>query len=132
MEILRDLGIEEEAISRATPQEYMGEQVYAESLVGQEYGRIRTWQTHPAHKAEHDMASPSSVCDLPQLYFEPMVVQAALLRGSDIRFSTAYLGHVQDNEGRHDHAAGCSERSRGPRPFQIPDWRGRGTLQSCH
>jgi 2,4-dichlorophenol 6-monooxygenase len=99
MEILRDLGIEEEAISRATPQEYMGEQVYAESLVGQEYGRIRTWQTHPAHKAEHDMASPSSVCDLPQLYFEPMVVQAALLRGSDIRFSTAYLGHVQDNEG---------------------------------
>ena len=32
MEILRDLGLEEQATSLATPQAYMGEQVYAESL----------------------------------------------------------------------------------------------------
>lgn len=99
MEILRDLGLEEQARSLATPQSYMGEQVYAESLVGEEFGRIRTWQTHPTRQAEHDLASPCGICDLPQLYFEPMVVQAAALRGADIRFNTEYLQHTQDDDG---------------------------------
>lgn len=99
MEILRDLGLEEKAKSLATAQEYMANQVYAESLVGQEFGRIRTWQNHPTRKAEHDLASPTAVCDLPQLLFEPMVIQAAMHRRSDVRFSTEYLSHTQDSEG---------------------------------
>jgi 2,4-dichlorophenol 6-monooxygenase len=99
MEILRDLGLEDQAKSLATPQDYMGEQVYAESLVGEEYGRIRTWQTHPARKAEHDMASPCAICDLPQLYFEPILVQAATQLGSNVRFKTEYLSHEQDEDG---------------------------------
>lgn len=99
MEILRDVGLEAKAKNLATPQEYMANQVYAESLVGEEFGRIRTWQNHPARKAEHDLASPTSVCDLPQLYFEPMVIQSAMQRGSDVRFSTEYLSHTQDEDG---------------------------------
>ncbi|WP_454916222.1 FAD-dependent oxidoreductase [Xanthobacter sediminis] len=99
MEIMRDLGLEEAAISLATPQSYMGEHVYATSLLGEEFGRIRTWSTHPTNKAEHDLASPSAVCDLPQLYFEPLLVNAASLRGADVRFLTEYLSHVQDKEG---------------------------------
>jgi 2,4-dichlorophenol 6-monooxygenase len=99
MEILRDLGLEEQAKSLATPQDHMGEQVYAQSLIGEEFGRIRTWQTHPARKAEHDTASPCAICDLPQLYFEPIVVQAAALNGSNVRFKTEYLSHDQDAQG---------------------------------
>lgn len=95
MEILRDLGLEEAAKELATPQCDMGEHVFASSLAGEEFGRIRTWSTDPAKKAEHDLASPCSVCDLPQLYFEPLVVNAAGLRGSDIRFKTEYLSHTQ-------------------------------------
>ncbi len=116
MEILRDLGLEEQAKSLATPQDYMGEQVYAESLIGEEYGRIRTWQTHPARKADHDMASPCSICDLPQLYFEPILVQAAMLLGSNVRFKTEYLSHEQDEDGVTstllDHVSGVEYKVR--------------------
>ncbi len=99
MEILRDLGLEDAAVALASPQSYMGEHVYASSLVGEEFGRIRSWSTHPVSKAAHDMASPTSVCDLPQLYFEPLVVNAATQRGSDVRFQTEYVSHVQDENG---------------------------------
>ena len=99
MEIVRDIGLEAPAMALSTPQSYMGEHVYATSLAGEEFGRIRTWSTHPVAKAEHDMASPSSVCDLPQLYFEPLVVNAASLRGADVRFKTEYLSHTQDEHG---------------------------------
>ncbi len=99
MEILRDLGLEESAKSLSTPQSYMGEHVFATSLAGEEFGRIRTWSTHPLSKGEHDLASPSSVCDLPQLYFEPMAINAACLRGSDVRFQTEYISHTQSEDG---------------------------------
>ncbi len=99
MEILRDLGLEDAAKELATPQSYMGEHVYATSLVGEEYGRIRSWSTHPASMAEHVMASPTTYCDFPQLYFEPLVVNAATQRGADVRFQTEYLSHVQDETG---------------------------------
>jgi 2,4-dichlorophenol 6-monooxygenase len=99
MEIMRDVGLEEAAKAIASPQSYMGEHVYATSLAGEEFGRIRSWSTHPASKAEHDMASPASYCDLPQLYFEPLLVNAASQRGSDVRFQTEYLSHTQDDQG---------------------------------
>ena len=99
MEVMRDIGLEEAAIALASPQSYMGEHIYAASVTGEEFGRIRSWATHPTAKAEHDLASPSTYCDLPQLYFEPLVVNAASLRGSDVRFQTEYLSHVQDAEG---------------------------------
>lgn len=99
MEIMRDIGLEEPAKALASPQSYMGEHVYATSVTGEEFGRLRSWATHPIAKGEHEMASPSSYCDLPQLYFEPLVVNAAALRGSDVRFQTEYVSHVQDADG---------------------------------
>jgi 2,4-dichlorophenol 6-monooxygenase len=98
MEILRDLGLEDAAKDLATPQAMMGN-VFAESVVGQEFGRLYAWSTHPTAKAAHDLASPCSVCDLPQLYFEPLVVSQCSLRGSDVRFHTEYVSHVQDADG---------------------------------
>ena len=99
MEILRDQGLEEAAKELATPQSYMGEHVYASSMVGEEYGRIRSWSTHPTAMAEHVRASPTTYCDFPQLYFEPLVVNAATQRGADVRFQTEYISHAQDENG---------------------------------
>lgn len=99
MEILRDLGLEEAAKDLATPQSHMGEHAFSTSLVGEEFGRIRTWSTDIVRQAEHDLASPCSYCDLPQLYFEPLVTNAAGIRGSDVRFRTEYLSHTQDADG---------------------------------
>jgi 2,4-dichlorophenol 6-monooxygenase len=98
MEILRDLGLESAAIALATPQAMMGH-VFATSMVGEEFGRIYSWSTHPTAKAVHDLASPCAMCDLPQLYFEPLVVAQCALRGSDVRFQTEYLSHEQDADG---------------------------------
>ena len=98
MEILRDLGLEEAAKLHATPQNKMGH-VFATSLTGKELGRIYSWATHPLAKAAHELASPCSVCDLPQLYFEPLILTQCMLRGSDVRFHTEYLSHEQDAKG---------------------------------
>lgn len=99
VEVLRDLGLEEEVLARATPQHLMGEHVYATSLAGAELGRLRTWYTHPHFKAEHDLASPTSVCDLPQHILEPILVNAAATRGSSVRFNTEFLTFTQDADG---------------------------------
>ena len=98
MEILRDLGLEDAAKDLSTPKDMMGA-VFASSLVGEEFGRIYSWSGDPVAKAAHELASPCSVCDLPQLYFEPLVVSQCSLRGSDVRFHTEYLSHQQDATG---------------------------------
>ncbi|MBP7443862.1 MAG: FAD-dependent monooxygenase, partial [Zoogloea sp.] len=45
MEVLRDLGIEDEAIKYATPWEQMGDTLFTTSLAGEELVRLRTWGT---------------------------------------------------------------------------------------
>ncbi len=98
MEVLRDLGLEDEAVESATPQHLMGEHVWATSLAGTEIGRLRTWYTHPHFKAEHDLGSPSSVCDIPQDIMEPILVNAASYRGSKVRFNTELISFTQDDD----------------------------------
>lgn len=98
MEILRDLDLEESARALSVPQDKMGH-VFARSLVDEEFGRIYSWSTHPAAKARHDLASPCALCDLPQYYFEPLVVAQCALRGSDLRTRTEYISHIQDADG---------------------------------
>ncbi|CAB3788506.1 2,4-dichlorophenol 6-monooxygenase [Paraburkholderia caffeinitolerans] len=103
VEVFRDLGLEAELLQRATPQHLMGEHVYATSLAGRELGRLRTWYTHPHFKAEHDLASPSPVCDVPQDILEPILVNAAASRGSSVRFNTELLSFEQDDDGVSAH-----------------------------
>jgi 2,4-dichlorophenol 6-monooxygenase len=101
MEVLRDLGpeVEAEAYMHAAPQEIMGENVFCESLAGEEIGRLKTWGTHPLSKAEHLMSSPSLMNDLPQTFMEPLLFKTACSRGTQARMSTEYLRHEQDAEG---------------------------------
>jgi 2,4-dichlorophenol 6-monooxygenase len=99
MEILRDMGVEEDVVEKATPQELMGNNVFCTSLAEEEFARLRTWGTHPARQADYTLASPSSICDCPQTLMEPILVSHAAARGSRVRFDTEYLSLEQDADG---------------------------------
>lgn len=101
MEVLRDLGadVEAEAYQFATHQHLMGQNVFCESLAGEEIGRLVAWGNHPDSQAEHRRASPCQMNDLPQTYMEPLLFKTAASRGSQTRMSTEYRSHVQDDTG---------------------------------
>jgi 2,4-dichlorophenol 6-monooxygenase len=99
MEIFRDLGIEDRVLADATPHDLVGDTVFCTSIAGEEIGRIRTWGTHPAREADYQLASPSLICDIPQTYLEPILVENAAARGAQTRFSTEYLTLRQDADG---------------------------------
>ncbi len=112
MEVLRDLGpeVEAEAYMHATQQDLMGENVFCESLAGEEIGRMKSWGKHPLSRAEHHLASPCHMNDLPQTFMEPLLFKTACARGTQARMSTEYVSHVQDGAGvtttLHDRLAG--------------------------
>ncbi len=101
MEVLRDLGreVEDEAYLFATHQALMGENIFCESLAGEEIGRMKAWGNHPLSKAEHLMSSPTKMNDLPQTFMEPLLFKTACARGTQARMSTEYLRHQQDADG---------------------------------
>ena len=101
MEVLRDLGheVEKEAYMHATEQELMGNNVFCESLAGEELGRLNSWGTHPNSKAEHLLSSPTFMNDLPQTFMEPLLFKTACSRGTQARMSTEYLSHTEDETG---------------------------------
>jgi 2,4-dichlorophenol 6-monooxygenase len=101
MEVLRDLGkeVEEEAYLHATEQDLMGENVFCESLAGEEIGRMKSWGKHPLSRAEHQLSSPTHMNDLPQTFMEPLLYSTACKRGAQGRMSTEYISHVQDADG---------------------------------
>ena len=101
MEVLRDLGreVEQEAYLFASHQELMGENIFCESLAGEEIGRMKAWGNHPLSKAEHLMSSPTRMNDLPQTFMEPLLFKTACSRGTQARMSTEYLRHEQDADG---------------------------------
>lgn len=99
MEVFRDLGIEEEIIAKGTPQELMGNNIFCTSIAGEELGRLHSWGTHPNRLADYTLASPTSMCDIPQNLVEPILVNTAGMRGSRFRFDTEYRSLEQDAEG---------------------------------
>ncbi|GAA3754163.1 FAD-dependent monooxygenase [Streptomyces tremellae] len=99
MEILRDLGVEEQALAAGTPNELMGDTVLCTALVGEEIGRIRAWGSGPAAATEYGAASPSRHIDLPQNHLEPILVHNAAARGAKVRFDTEFVSFTQDADG---------------------------------
>ncbi|MFF2323948.1 FAD-dependent oxidoreductase [Agrobacterium sp. NPDC058088] len=99
MEILRDLGVEEKAKQFASRQNFMANNVFCHSLSGEEFGRVLSWGNHPLRKADYELASPTEICDLPQTYLEPILLEVAGARGSTIRFNTEFLDLEEDENG---------------------------------
>lgn len=99
MEVFRDLGIEEEMIEKAVPQELMGNNVFCTSLAGEELGRLYSWGNQPNRMADYTLASPTKICDIPQNLVEPIIVGAGARKGSKYKFDTEYMSHEQDEAG---------------------------------
>ncbi|MFF3877265.1 FAD-dependent oxidoreductase [Streptomyces sp. NPDC001978] len=99
MEVLRDLGVESEALAHGSPSHLMGDTVLCTALTGQEIGRIRSWGTGPGSATEYASKSPSQMIDLPQTYLEPILVSNAAARGAKVRFDTEFLDFTQDEDG---------------------------------
>ena len=99
LEVLRDLGIEAEALASGTPQHLMGDTVFCTAIAGEEIGRIRTWGTGDDRLTEYQAASPCPMTDLPQTYLEPILVSRAAERGAKVRFDTEFLSLDQDADG---------------------------------
>ena len=99
VEVLRDLGIEEEAKKYATPWELMSEMLFCTSLAGEEIARLKVWGTGDERIGDYIAGSPCGLMDLPQLYMEPLLVKNAAARGASFAFNTEYLSHTQDETG---------------------------------
>nr|WP_304413859.1 FAD-dependent monooxygenase [Kibdelosporangium sp. MJ126-NF4]CTQ89972.1 2,4-dichlorophenol 6-monooxygenase (EC 1.14.13.20) [Kibdelosporangium sp. MJ126-NF4] len=99
MEVLRDLGVEQEALLHGTPPNLMGDTVLCTSLAGPEIGRIASWGTGDRSATEYTAASPCHMIDLPQTYLEPILVANAAARGAKVRMDTEFLDFTQDTDG---------------------------------
>ncbi|AGZ43333.1 FAD-binding monooxygenase [Actinoplanes friuliensis DSM 7358] len=100
MEVLRDAGLEDVVVAQATPQHLMGQTPFCSSIAAtEELGRLHTWYTHPNRQADHDLASPTAICDMPQHLMEPVLASAATARGTHLRYDTEYLSLTQDDDG---------------------------------
>lgn len=99
MEFFRDMGVEEEVNALSTPHALIGDTVFCSSIAGEEFGRILTWGTSPTRHADYESASPTLNCDMPQHLLEPILVRNATMRGTQTRFSSEYVSHMQDADG---------------------------------
>lgn len=99
MEVLSDLGVKDEALRQAVPNDMMGENIFCTSLTGPEIGRIRTWGTDPQIGANYALASPEENCDITQNLMEPVLLTAAAHGGAQVQFHTEFLSYEQDDEG---------------------------------
>jgi 2,4-dichlorophenol 6-monooxygenase len=99
VEVLRDLGVEQDARLEATPWEWMGDTLFTTSLAGPEIARLRTWGTGDERIGDYLQGSPCPMLDVPQDKMEPLLVKNAAARGAVFSFNTEYLGHEQDTKG---------------------------------
>jgi 2,4-dichlorophenol 6-monooxygenase len=98
-EVLRDLGIEEEARKYATPWDQMGDTLFTTSLAGEEIVRLQTWGTGDRRSGDYLQGSPCTMLDIPQPLMEPLLIKNAAERGAIVSFNTEYIDHEQDADG---------------------------------
>ncbi len=99
VEVLRDLGVEDEAGKYATPWDQMGDTLFTTSLAGEEIVRMQTWGTGDDRYGDYLSGSPCTMLDIPQPLMEPVLVKNAAERGAVVSFHTEYLDHTQDEDG---------------------------------
>ncbi len=102
VEVLRDLGIEDQVQARALPHHQMGTQVFATSFTGQELARKMTWGAGDDRIGDYRSASPSAMCNIAQHMLEPMMLHRAVDLGADIRLHHEVVS-IEDR-GDHVHA----------------------------
>jgi 2,4-dichlorophenol 6-monooxygenase len=99
VEVLRDLGLEDEARKYATPWDQMGDTLFTTSLAGEEIVRLQTWGTGDRRSGDYLQGSPCTMLDIPQPLMEPLLIKNAAERGAIVSFNTEYIDHEQDADG---------------------------------
>ena len=131
MEVLRDLGLEEEARKYATPWDQMGDTLFTTSLAGEEIVRLQTWGTGDRRSGDYLQGSPCTMLDIPQPLMEPLLIKNAAERGAIVSFNTEYLDHEQDADGVTVAVPRRADRSRVHRSGPATCWAstapGRGS-----
>jgi 2,4-dichlorophenol 6-monooxygenase len=99
VEVMRDLGVEPEVVDLAMPQHLMRSTIFATGFNGQELARTASWGAGPDRASDYLKASPSRMCNIPQHLLEPVIRDAALAFGADIRFNNELIDITQDDQG---------------------------------
>jgi len=95
-EILRDFDLETQAMELATSYTQMPNQIFLRSLASVEFGRIKGLSPDDPRNRN---ASPCTIADLPQNLLEPILFEAAIKNGANMRLSTELISFVQDEQG---------------------------------
>jgi 2,4-dichlorophenol 6-monooxygenase len=98
VEVLRDLGVEGRLREAAMPQNIMGTQIFATSFAGMELSRTMAWGAGIDRRTDYERASPSAMCNISQHKLEPIILEAALRHGAQIRFNSELVDLRQDRE----------------------------------
>ncbi|WP_171166660.1 FAD-dependent monooxygenase [Streptomyces sp. I05A-00742] len=99
-EILRDLGVEQRVLDRATPPELLANHVFMSTFTGTEVARLDAYGNGPDRIGDYRAASPARMCNLPQHLLEPILAEAVEEAGvGELRFGQEFLSLTQDEKG---------------------------------
>jgi 2,4-dichlorophenol 6-monooxygenase len=98
VEVLRDLGVQGRLREAAMPQSIMGTQIFATSFAGLELSRTMAWGAGIDRRTDYECASPCAMCNISQHKLEPIILEAALRHGAQIRFNSELIDLRQDWE----------------------------------
>ncbi|KAK0708638.1 FAD binding domain-containing protein [Lasiosphaeris hirsuta] len=91
LECLRDIGLEQECLSAATPSKNMEHTRWCRTMAGEEYARLYSWGHDPKFMGAYKSASPCNHVDLPQTLLEPILTRRAVHSGWKLRFNTKFV-----------------------------------------
>ena len=101
VEVLRDLGVEDDLVAQAMPQHLMGAQIFATSFAGMEIGRMMAWGAGLDRRSDYLGASPSAMCNIPQHKLEPVILGAATRHRAEVRFNSELVRISQGRDAVH-------------------------------
>ncbi|GAA0991108.1 FAD-dependent monooxygenase [Subtercola frigoramans] len=99
VEIMRHLGLEEGLREVATPSELMRNNLWITTLADPEVARLEAWGTGIERSGDYAAASPSQMVNCPQTVFEPLLLDALLETGCDVRMRHELVSFEQDDTG---------------------------------
>lgn len=99
LEVLRDLGIEEQAYQNGQLMSEVPDNVWVISLADRELARRRAWGTRSDRKGDYEAASPCTMVNIGQHLLEPILHRRAVQLGADIRFLNELVEITQDTSG---------------------------------
>ncbi|MGA5538002.1 FAD-dependent monooxygenase [Mycolicibacterium nivoides] len=99
LEVLRDLGMEDQAYQNGQLMSEVPDNVWVTSLAGRELARRRTWGTRADRKGDYEAASPCSMVNIGQHLLEPIIHRRAVALGADVRFLNELVEIAEDTSG---------------------------------